>query len=185
MIALSADGSRLPAAPFWSGKIHSPSVFSDGRTNVYSSDFLFLQAPRFKVKPGSGSRPIAASSDDLVKHIEPLLLPAVTKGPVPTIAGPEPLTIATRLFAAFQQGKIDRSLLGSDFDAFLTPERLELVSASFRKLGEPKSVKLLSTVERGGMAYSELEFEFEKAGFLGDLYRTPDGKVQEFLLFAK
>ena len=53
------------------------------------------------------------------------------------------------------------------------------------ELGEPKSVKLLSTVERGGMAYSELEFEFEKAGFLGDLYRTPDGKVQEFLLFAK
>jgi D-alanyl-D-alanine carboxypeptidase len=89
------------------------------------------------------------------------------------------------LFAAFQQGKIDRSLLGSDFDAFLTPEKLELASASFRELGEPKSVRLLSTVERGGMAYSELEFEFEKAGFVGDLYRTPDGKVQEFLLFAK
>jgi D-alanyl-D-alanine carboxypeptidase len=125
------------------------------------------------------------SKDELIKHVEPLLLPAVTKGPVPTIAGPEPLTIATQLFAAFQQGKIDRSLLGSDFDAFLTPERLEAASASFRELGEPKSVKLLSTVERGGMAYSELEFEFEKAGFLGDLYRTPDGKVQEFLLFAK
>jgi hypothetical protein len=59
---------------------------------------------------------------------------AGTKGPVPTIAGPEPLTIATQLFAAFQQGKIDRSLLGSDFDAFLTPERLELASASFREL---------------------------------------------------
>jgi D-alanyl-D-alanine carboxypeptidase len=125
------------------------------------------------------------SKDELVKHIEPLLLPAVTKGPVPTIAGPEPLTIATQLFAALQQGKIDRSLLGSDFDAFLTPKRLQLASASFRESGEPKSVKLLSTVERGGMAYSELEFEFEKAGFLGDLYRTPDGKVQEFLLFAK
>ena len=51
------------------------------------------------------------SKDELVKHIEPLLLPAVTKGPVPTIAGPESLTIATQLFAAFQQGKIDRSLL--------------------------------------------------------------------------
>ncbi len=125
------------------------------------------------------------SKDELVKHIEPLLLPAVTKGPVPKIAGPEPLTIATQLFAAFQQGKIDRSLLSPDFDAFLTPERLELASPSFRELGEPKSVKLLSTVERGGMAYSELEFEFEKASFLGDLYRTPDGKVQEFLLFAK
>ena len=50
------------------------------------------------------------------------------------------------------------------------------------KILTPESYRL---IERGGMAYSELEFEFEKAGFLGDLYRTPDGKVQEFLLFAK
>jgi D-alanyl-D-alanine carboxypeptidase len=67
----------------------------------------------------------------------------------------------------------------------LTPEKLEHAASCFRELGEPKSVRLLSTVERGGMAYSELEFEFEKTSLLADLYRTPDGKIQEFLLFAK
>jgi hypothetical protein len=49
----------------------------------------------------------------------------------------------------------------------------------------PKSVRLLSTLERGGMAHSELEFEFEKTSLDADLYKTPDEKVQEFLFYAK
>jgi D-alanyl-D-alanine carboxypeptidase len=114
-----------------------------------------------------------------------LLLPQERRGAVPKIAGPEPLTVATQLFAAFQQGKIDRSLLSEDFDAFLTPEKLERVARSFKELGQPKSVRLLATLERGGMAHNELEFEFEKTSLDADLYRTPDGKVQEFRLYAK
>jgi hypothetical protein len=35
------------------------------------------------------------------------------------------------------------------------------------------------------MAYSVIEFEFEKSHFNAQLYRTPDGKVQEFLMPAK
>jgi hypothetical protein len=48
-----------------------------------------------------------------------------------------------------------------------------------------ESIKLLSTNERGDMADSVLEFEFEKTGLLAELYRTRDGKVQEFFLYAK
>jgi CubicO group peptidase (beta-lactamase class C family) len=125
------------------------------------------------------------SKTELVNHLESFLLPPELDGPVPKIAGPEPLTVATQLFAAFQQGKIERSLLSEDFDAFLTPEKLERAASSLKELGPPKSVRLLSTLERGGMAHSELEFEFEKTSLYADLYRTPDGKVQEFLLYAK
>jgi len=67
----------------------------------------------------------------------------------------------------------------------LTPEKLERAARVFKELGQPKSVRLLSTFERGGMAHSELEFAFEKTSLDADLYRTPDGKVQEFLLYAK
>jgi D-alanyl-D-alanine carboxypeptidase len=125
------------------------------------------------------------SKTELVEHLESLLLPPERRGPVPKIAGPEPLAVATQLFTGFQQGKIDRSLLSEDFDAFLTPEKVERAARSFKELGQPKSVRLLSTLERGGMAHSELEFEFEKTSLEADLYRTPDGKVQEFLLYAK
>jgi hypothetical protein len=89
------------------------------------------------------------------------------------------------LFAAFQQGKVDRSLISEDFDVFLTSERLERAANSLKKLGAPKAVKLLSTLERGGMAQSELEFDFDKTTLEAELYRTPDGKIQEFLLYAK
>jgi hypothetical protein len=80
---------------------------------------------------------------------------------------------------------LDRSLLSEDFDAFLTPEKVERAARSLRELGEPKSIKLLSTNERGDMADSVLEFEFEKTGLLAELCRSRDGKVQEFFLCAK
>jgi D-alanyl-D-alanine carboxypeptidase len=125
------------------------------------------------------------SKDELIEHLEPLLLPVEIRGPVPKIAGANPITVATQLFVAFQQGQIDRSLLSEDFDAFLTPEKVERAVHSLRELGEPKSIKLLSTNERGDMAHSVLEFEFEKTGLVAELYRTRDGKVQEFFLYAK
>ena len=104
---------------------------------------------------------------------------------MPKIDGPEPIAVAKQLFAAFQQGKIDRTLLGSDFNAYLTPEKLNLASSSFKKLGEVKSVELIVTRERGGMAHNTLNFKFERVEYLCDLYRTPDGIVQEFLMSAK
>jgi hypothetical protein len=127
----------------------------------------------------------SVSLDDLVEHMEPLLLPADRRSPVPKIDGPEPIVVAKQLFAAFQQGKIDRTLLGSDFNAYLTPEKLDLASSSFKTLGELKSVELVATRERGGMADSTLDFKFERVDYLCELYRTPDGIVQEFLMSAK
>jgi D-alanyl-D-alanine carboxypeptidase len=123
--------------------------------------------------------------DDLIEHIEPFILPAHRRSPVPKIDGPEPIVVAKQLFAAFQQGKIDRMLLSSDFNAYLTPDKLDLAASSFKKLGELKSVELVGTRERGGMADSTLDLKFEKADYLCELYRTPDGIVQEFLLSAK
>jgi D-alanyl-D-alanine carboxypeptidase len=127
----------------------------------------------------------SVSLDDLAEHMELLLLPVGGRSPVPKIDGAEPIAVATQLFAAFQQGKIDRTLLGSDFNAYLTPEKLDLASSSFKKLGELKSVELVVNRERGGMAHSTLEFKFERTDYLCDLYRTPDGIVQEFLMSAK
>jgi D-alanyl-D-alanine carboxypeptidase len=127
----------------------------------------------------------SVSLDDLAGHMEPLLLPVDSRSPVPKIDGPDPIAIAKQLFAAFRQGKIDRSLLGSDFNAYLTPEKLDLASSSFKKLGELKSVELVATRERAEMAHSTLDFKFENVDYLCDLYRTPDGIVQEFLMSAK
>ena len=127
----------------------------------------------------------SVSLDDLIEHLEPLTLPADRRSPVPKIDGPEPIVLARQLFTAFQQGKIDRTLLGSDFNAYLTPEKIDLASSSFKKLGELKSVELVGTRERGGMADSTLDFKFEGMDYLCELYRTPDGIVQEFLMSAK
>src|ERR1700722_7137522 len=62
----------------------------------------------------------SVSLDDLIEHLEPSILPADRRSPVPKIDGAEAIVVAKQLFAAFQQGKIDRTLLSSDFNAYLT-----------------------------------------------------------------
>jgi D-alanyl-D-alanine carboxypeptidase len=78
----------------------------------------------------------SVSLDDLIEHLEPSILPADRRSPVPKIDGPEAIVVAKQLFAAFQQGKIDRTLLSSDFNAYLTADKLDLASSSFKNLGE-------------------------------------------------
>jgi hypothetical protein len=118
--------------------------------------------------------------DDLVEHMEPLLLPVDRRSPVPKIDGPEPIVVATQLFDAFQRGKIDRSLLSSDFNAFLTPEKLDLASSSFKKLGKLKSIELVVTRERGGMAHRTLDFKFELMDNFMELTQLSDQARIEF-----
>ena len=69
----------------------------------------------------------------------------------------------------------------AESSAFLTPARLAVMSASLVAAGEVTDVDADVVGERGGMEVSTLTFlaGTTKVGTL--MYRTPDGKVQEFL----
>ncbi len=101
---------------------------------------------------------------------------------VPKINGPPALEAAKVFLAQLQQGKADRSSLGEDFAKFLTPQLLAMARASFAKLGAVRSVQVAQTYERGGMEVAVLRFDVGKTSAEGLMYRTPDGKIQEFLL---
>ena len=59
---------------------------------------------------------------------------------------------------------------------------LNLARASLSQLGPVRSVQVAQTYERGGMEVAVLRLEVGKTGAQGLMYRTPDGKIQEFLL---
>jgi hypothetical protein len=59
---------------------------------------------------------------------------------------------------------------------------LQEATSRLKALGEPTAVVVERLGERGGMEVAALRFQFARKSARALLYRSPDGKVQEFLL---
>jgi len=100
----------------------------------------------------------------------------------PAIAGPPALSAAATLMAQMQAGTPDRSHLGEEFNVFLTRERVQAAAVSLGRLGKPKSIEITETGGRAGMEHTIVLFKFDSANAEPEMYRTPDGVVQQFLV---
>jgi CubicO group peptidase (beta-lactamase class C family) len=109
------------------------------------------------------------------------ILPAQQAG-VPAIAGPSAVEAQKLMLAAYQAGKVDRSLLGEEFNWFLTEAKLQAASQKLKAYGEPTKAELESTNERGGMEVTTVRFTFAGGALRGLMYRTPDGRIQQFFV---
>ena len=110
---------------------------------------------------------------------------AKTPGPppgVPAVSGPPPVEAARLLFLQLQAGRVDRTRLGDEFGFYLTEEKIRGTAARLKPYGEPAKVELDSVSERGGMEVARTRLAFAKGTLRGLMYRTPDGKVQEFFI---
>jgi D-alanyl-D-alanine carboxypeptidase len=123
----------------------------------------------------------AALNTDLLT----LLLRAGAGEPdVPAVRGPSAKEAALDLLRQLQAGEVKRGELGEDFGQYLTRERAEGAKERLRALGDPEKTEVEETHERGGMEVTVLRFTFKGGTKVkAYLYRTPDGKVQEFLLY--
>jgi hypothetical protein len=105
----------------------------------------------------------------------------VTK--TPAIAGPPAAEAARLLFAALQEGRVDRIQLGEEFNAYLTDEKIRGASERLKPFGTPTAIDVQSLGERGGMEVARTKLSFAQRRLLrGLMYRTPDGKVQQFFV---
>jgi CubicO group peptidase (beta-lactamase class C family) len=106
------------------------------------------------------------------------LLPAAD---APVIAGKPAKDVALELLAQIRAGKIDRTQLGDEYNAFLTPDRLAVMSKSLVDAGEVSQAEAGPISERGGMEVTTVRLLLGSTPARTLMYRTPDGKVQEFL----
>ncbi len=100
----------------------------------------------------------------------------------PTVAGPPARDVALDLLGQIRSGTVNRALLGAEYDAFLTPARLAVMAKSLIDAGEVSDVQAGPIRERGGMEVSSLTLKVGQTPASTLMYRTPDGKVQEFLV---
>ena len=99
----------------------------------------------------------------------------------PTVAGPAAREVALTLLGQIRKGDVDRSLLSEEYSAFLSPARLSGMAKSLQDAGEITESRPGVLVERGGMEVSTLLFTAGTTTASALMYRTPDGKVQQFL----
>jgi D-alanyl-D-alanine carboxypeptidase len=119
--------------------------------------------------------PIGALDQELVSKLMP-------RSPdVPVIAGATALAAARKFLEELEKGTVDRSTLGEDFSLFLTPDKIAAGKKALNALGPISNIGIANTVERGGMAVAVVTFHAGNVESRGLMYRTPDGKVQEFL----
>jgi D-alanyl-D-alanine carboxypeptidase len=120
---------------------------------------------------------VNAISSKLVEAMNP-----ASTTSVPAITGPSAAEAHKLMLKSFQEGKVDRSLLGAEFDWFLTDKKLQGASERLKPYGEPTKVDVESTSERGGMEVSRTRLTFPNGVLRGTMYRTPDGKIQQFFV---
>src|ERR1022692_1599279 len=89
---------------------------------------------------------------------------------------------ARRIFDALVDGKIDRSLLTPDANAFFTEQVLEDAAASLKAQGPLVSLKQTSVELRGGMTYRHFEVKFKDKSLHLSTLTMPDGKLEQYLI---
>ncbi|MGD9905334.1 MAG: serine hydrolase domain-containing protein [Vicinamibacterales bacterium] len=195
------DGTVLSPASW--ARMTTPRPLTDGRTSAYGcgqsirdrGPVLVLQhsggvsgfGARNAMVPSSRSAVAVMANSDWASGVldaieSAVLAQLMPAADAPVVAGPPAREMALDLVAQIRAGQVNRALLGEEYDAFLTPARLATMAASLSEAGEVADVEAGPIRERGGMEVSSLRLTFGRTRASTLMYRTPDGKVQEFLI---
>ena len=106
------------------------------------------------------------------------LLPSVD---VPAVHGLSALDAAKKFLSELEQGRVDRSTISTDFDAYLTPAKVSAAQRALAALGPISNVRVVRLGERGGLEVATVQFDVGTTAAQGLMYRRPDGTIEEFL----
>jgi hypothetical protein len=102
-------------------------------------------------------------------------------GDIPTVRGLTAVEAAKKFLTELEQGRVDRSTISADFDTYLTADKLATAQRSLNALGPISNIRVSGLQERGGMEVAVVQFNVGTMAAQGLMYRTPDGKLEEFL----
>ena len=193
------DGKALSPASY--ATLTTPRTLTDGRSTAYgcgmsvrlTGDAVVLShggavagsVAQNIIIPGTRSA-IAilsnadfAATGDIIAAAMQRLTPQVD---VPKVAGLPALEAAKAFLASVENGTVDRATLGDDFNALLTPEHLATDRKSLAAHGPITDVRIGAVRERGGMEVAQVLYMVGKTPATSAMYRTPDGKIQQFLI---
>jgi hypothetical protein len=126
---------------------------------------------------------IVLSNEDGVNLIGPLSqnIALLMIEPHPASGAKEDLEVRT-ILEGLQQGRIDRGKFTDDANSYFTDLALNDYRSSLAPLGRLLVLTRQSEQGRGGMTHLSYRAQFEKKAVVLNIYRTPDGKFEQFLV---
>jgi D-alanyl-D-alanine carboxypeptidase len=100
-------------------------------------------------------------------------------------ATPAKLEQAKKIFADLQQGKINRSLLTENANAYFSEEALADFASGLAPLGPPQSFAQTNQGLRGGMTLRVYGVRFAAKTLRVWTYEMPDGKLEQYQIAAQ
>lgn len=193
------DGKILAPASY--ATLTTPRTLADGRSTGYgcgmsvqlTGDQVVFQhggavagsVAQNVILPGTRSAIAVLSNADFAatgEIIAAALRRLTPQIDVPVIAGLSALEAARAFLVSLESGTIDRKTLGDDFNALLTAEHIAADRKSLAANGRITDVQVVRTVERGGMEVAVVNYMVGKTPARTSMYRTPNGKIQQFLI---
>ncbi len=89
---------------------------------------------------------------------------------------------ALDLYRGLQHGRLDRSLLSPNLNAYFSPQAIADFESSLGPLGEPLSIRQTHEELRGGMTFREFEIVYPNRRLELTTYTYPDGKLEQYLI---
>jgi hypothetical protein len=108
-----------------------------------------------------------------------------TESNIPRVAGLPAADVVRRVFSQIQNGFVDRTQFGEEFNLYLSDERLAGAAKRLKPLGEPKRVEVTRIRERGGLEVTTTRLAFQNRTLETLMYRTPEGRIEQFFIDEK
>jgi hypothetical protein len=126
---------------------------------------------------------VFTNQDDPAAHEIARDIEHILKKPTVDSNSARDLTMAENLYRQLSEGRLHRSLLTSDANAYFTPQAIADYSASLKALGTPSDFKETSATKRGGMSYRFYRLQTKSKALTISTFITPEGKLDEFLVY--
>jgi len=110
------------------------------------------------------------------------VLPQPSDPNLPKIAGLPAAEEAMAFFHRLQTASVDRSELGDEYSYFLTDAKIKAAAEHLRPYGAPTAADVEGMHERGGLEVSMVRLTFKCGSLKASMYRSPDGKIQQYLI---
>ncbi len=158
------------------GDLHgTPMISHSGEV----SGFLAIN----RIFPTKDVGVIVLSNEDGVNLIGPLSQDISLVMIEPHPGSSEKLDTEVRtILEGLQQGRIDRSQFTANANYYFNDQALRDYRTSLEGLGKLQAVSRQSEQGRGGMTHLGYRAQFEKKTVVLNIYRTPGGKFEQFLV---
>ncbi len=117
------------------------------------------------------------ASDDIARQIAALLFREADAG--------KQEDQSHEIFAALQQGKINRALFTDNCNSYFTEQALKDFASSLGPLGSPTEFTQTNKQDRGGMTFRSFEVHFPQKTVVVWERIMPDGKIEQYQVGAK